>query len=435
MPLTMHPDLKSLIAPLSPEEYAQLEANLLKAGCRDALIVWQEEQILLDGHHRYAICERHTLPYTIQEITLPSLDAARLWMIQNQLGRRNLTEQQASYFRGAQYELQKKISRGGGDHRSAEAIDQKSHSETFDDTATRLAKEYKVSRSTMLRDSTFADAIDTLAEALGPDVRQAILAQTTPITREGVRQLATLARTDGAAAERAWMDLLATETAQGAREALARHLGATQCGICHRPLSDPASMQRGIGPICAGHGNGAQSSRGGHAVTSPQREAVLVLEPEEGEADDPPLAPEVLPPSRIDQVLQAAMGALETLEGYYRATPHLFELHQVGTLALTEACRRFAALVDPEAPPAPAPQSDPAPSRELVGLQQAVWRTVQALEPCTPKQVAKALRAKQQATIQALQALVQQGTVRQEGLVYRVVDAPQTARSTRCLSP
>jgi hypothetical protein len=127
MSLTISPELQSLIPPLTPEEHSQLEANLLNDGCRDPLIVWQEEQILLDGHHRLAICERHGLTYTIQELTLPDMDAARLWMIANQLGRRNLTEQHASYFRGAQYELQKKISRGGGDHRSTDAIDQKSH--------------------------------------------------------------------------------------------------------------------------------------------------------------------------------------------------------------------------------------------------------------------------------------------------------------------
>jgi hypothetical protein len=41
--ITIHPDLQSLIPPLMPEEYAQLEANLLQDGCHDALIIWQEE--------------------------------------------------------------------------------------------------------------------------------------------------------------------------------------------------------------------------------------------------------------------------------------------------------------------------------------------------------------------------------------------------------
>ena len=50
--ITINPELQSLIPPLTAEEYAQLEANILADGCHDPLIVWQEEQTLLDGHNR-----------------------------------------------------------------------------------------------------------------------------------------------------------------------------------------------------------------------------------------------------------------------------------------------------------------------------------------------------------------------------------------------
>jgi hypothetical protein len=228
MTLTINPDLKSLIPPLTAEEFAQLEANLLAHGCRDPLVVWQETQTLLDGHNRLTICDEHGLTYDTHEVSLPDLDAAKAWMITNQLGRRNLTLEQASYLRGEQYKLHKNISRGGGDHRSNEAIDQKVQSEPFDDTATRLAKDYKVSRSTMKRDGAYADAIDTVADVLGPEVRQAILARDTKITRDGVSQLADLARVDGAAAQAALTDIQAAPTVKDAREALTRHVGAGQ---------------------------------------------------------------------------------------------------------------------------------------------------------------------------------------------------------------
>jgi hypothetical protein len=116
MSITINPDLQSLIPPLAPEEHAQLEANLVADGCRDPLIVWAEEQVVLDGHHRLTICEHHGLPYHIQELSLPSLDAAKAWMIANQLGRRNLSPEQMSYYRGEQYNLQK--GRHGGDRKS-----------------------------------------------------------------------------------------------------------------------------------------------------------------------------------------------------------------------------------------------------------------------------------------------------------------------------
>src|SRR4030095_15822199 len=108
MAITIHPELQSLIPPLTTEEYTQLEANIRADGCHDPLIVWQEEQTLLDGHNRYDICERHGLRYTTQDVSLADLDAAKAWMIANQLGRRNLTPAQMSYFRGKQYEMQKR---------------------------------------------------------------------------------------------------------------------------------------------------------------------------------------------------------------------------------------------------------------------------------------------------------------------------------------
>src|SRR5215813_1944670 len=104
MAITIHPELRSLIPALTPEEYAQLEANIRADGCHDPLMAWQEEQTLLDGHNRLEICQRYGLPYTTQAISLPDLDAAKAWIIGNQLGRRNLTSEQMSYFRGKQYE-------------------------------------------------------------------------------------------------------------------------------------------------------------------------------------------------------------------------------------------------------------------------------------------------------------------------------------------
>jgi hypothetical protein len=184
MTLVIHPDLQSLIPPLSPEERDQLEANILKDGCRDALIVWQEEQILLDGHHRHAICERHALPYHVQELTLADMDAARLWMIANQLGRRNLTPNQMGYFRGAQYNLQKQ--RHGGDRKSGISSSQNGNLKTGDGTSEvssphneylktvdRLAREHGVSRNTILRDEVYAkprhDILSTSGHLSGLD--------------------------------------------------------------------------------------------------------------------------------------------------------------------------------------------------------------------------------------------------------------------------
>jgi hypothetical protein len=193
--ININPELQSLIPPLTPDEYAQLEQNILKDGCHDALVIWQEEQTLLDGHNGYEICERHGLPYNITELSLPDLDSAKTWMIMNQLGRRNLTPEQLSYFRGKQYELQKKRSRGGGDRKSAEAQYQKPHNEVIDNTAAHLAEEHKVSKVTIERDAAYSKAIDTIADVAGTEARQELLSRKVKITQQEVKKLAKIART------------------------------------------------------------------------------------------------------------------------------------------------------------------------------------------------------------------------------------------------
>jgi len=87
-------ELRSLIPPLSDEERNTLESNLLRDGCLDPLIVWCEQQVLLDGHHRKAICDRFGVDYETRELSLPDRDAAKRWVIEHQFGRRNLTPYQ-----------------------------------------------------------------------------------------------------------------------------------------------------------------------------------------------------------------------------------------------------------------------------------------------------------------------------------------------------
>jgi hypothetical protein len=64
-------------------------------------------------------------------------------------------------------------------------------------------------------------------------------------------------------------------------------------------------------------------------------------------------------------------------------------------------------------------------TRETAGsLIQAVWLTVQRLQPCTNAEVKTALGEPRNTVYHALQDLVQQGRARQEGKQYWVIDAP-----------
>lgn len=92
--IVIDPDFAALIPPLEPNEIADLERNLLAEGCRDPLVVWNG--VLIDGHHRHAICTRHRIPFQVIERQFETRQAVEIWMIRNQLGRRNLTSYQRS---------------------------------------------------------------------------------------------------------------------------------------------------------------------------------------------------------------------------------------------------------------------------------------------------------------------------------------------------
>ena len=76
--------------PLSLVEYSQLEKNIIADGCREPLVVFNNT--LVDGHNRYEICTKHDLPFSILDKEFADSGAAKLWMIDNQNGRRNLTD-------------------------------------------------------------------------------------------------------------------------------------------------------------------------------------------------------------------------------------------------------------------------------------------------------------------------------------------------------
>lgn len=86
-------EFRALIPPLQADERAKLEQSILNEGCRDALVVWQspDGDILIDGHNRHDICTAHNLPYDVVTRDFASRDDVKLWMIRNQLARRNLT--------------------------------------------------------------------------------------------------------------------------------------------------------------------------------------------------------------------------------------------------------------------------------------------------------------------------------------------------------
>lgn len=83
------PEFKNLIPSLKNEEREKLEESIIQDGCRDPLVLWGNT--LIDGHNRYEICQEHNIPFNTVQMEFDSRDDAKLWMMNNQLARRNIS--------------------------------------------------------------------------------------------------------------------------------------------------------------------------------------------------------------------------------------------------------------------------------------------------------------------------------------------------------
>jgi len=85
-------EFKNLIPALSAEEYAQLEANILEEGIREPIITWNG--YIIDGHNRFSIAKRFDLEYKTTSKHFSNENLVKIWMLDNQFGKRNLTDAQ-----------------------------------------------------------------------------------------------------------------------------------------------------------------------------------------------------------------------------------------------------------------------------------------------------------------------------------------------------
>lgn len=204
-------ELRSLIPPLLDDEFKQLENNILEHGCQSPLQLWQASKkalnlpyiqedelayILIDGHNRLKICTTHNLPFEIYQLSFDSLKEAKDYMINLQLGRRNLSPTQIAYFRGLRYNNEKadkteNLSKGQNvpSEENAQKIADNSpkgqNVPSGNSTAERLAEEYKVNAKTIKRDAEFAKGL----EKLNTDLRNKILSGSERVEKGLIQEL------------------------------------------------------------------------------------------------------------------------------------------------------------------------------------------------------------------------------------------------------
>jgi len=109
-------EIRDELFPLQDEEKRLLEESILKEGIREPLIVWipQEgpykgKKILVDGHNRLDVAKRHNLKFKITIKQFSDLEEVLSWVVRNQLGRRNLTDEQKDTYMGSYTICKRKV--------------------------------------------------------------------------------------------------------------------------------------------------------------------------------------------------------------------------------------------------------------------------------------------------------------------------------------
>lgn len=186
------PEFQNKIPPIGEDEFRQLRENILAAGeVYEPLVVWNG--VLVDGHNRWKVIqEKPSIKYTVREMFFPDKWAAFEWMYKNQLGRRNLTDEQRAYTIGKMKEARKKSigGQGANQHTVKEQLTQigvvakKKYG-----TAAAIAREIGVGRNTVDRAEKFAKGVDALRN-VSPEAADKVLSGRAKVTRTAVAGLA-----------------------------------------------------------------------------------------------------------------------------------------------------------------------------------------------------------------------------------------------------
>lgn len=177
MELKILPEIEENLFPLQPEELKFLEESILAEGVRDALVVWPKdgELILVDGHNRYRIAKQHNIPFEIKEKHFNDLGEVLEWVDFNQLGRRNLIDEQRSYVLGRLYERRKKQGERKDIVKEGTELGEKfTPSLGIHATAKEIAKQAGVSERTIRNAADFANVVDKVKE-IDPEVANEVL--------------------------------------------------------------------------------------------------------------------------------------------------------------------------------------------------------------------------------------------------------------------
>jgi len=165
--LIIDSDISACQRPLNPEEFGQLKDNILADGkVLDPILVWAGKRIIVDGENRYRIAIEHKKPFVVEEVPFKDKSEVLTWVMQHQLGRRNLDGIAASI--------------------------QRAKMATVQDDVKAVAEAFGVSKRQVYRDKVVASTVEEMPE----DIRDRISEGSLVASSNAVKKLGELPEGD-----------------------------------------------------------------------------------------------------------------------------------------------------------------------------------------------------------------------------------------------
>lgn len=194
----VNPDFETLLDVQTAISYDELKKMILAEGIRDPIVVWKEQNTILDGHNRKKIATELNIPCPRTDMSFKDETEAKAWIIRNQLGRRNLTPARFEYYVGALYNETK-----------IETTDAKLAAPG--ETAKKIGKEFDLSPQTVRRYATKAKGTDYLEKVKGKLAKQKQLSSKPEYTTDEINAIASASNTTVAAKTMTKIDSYKTE--------------------------------------------------------------------------------------------------------------------------------------------------------------------------------------------------------------------------------
>lgn len=189
------PEFRDKIPAMPQEDFDGLRADIIRDGyVRDPLVVWKEENILLDGHHRWRVINenKETLgdKFRVDYKSFPDRWAAIAWICANQLHKHNLSGNQRAKLIQEEHDarVQSVSNPLGTNQYTKKDDDHFGHRAKKQSTRSEIAKEHGVGEGSVQRAIEFGRGLDRAAE-VDPSIKNDVLSGKVKAPRNQIAEI------------------------------------------------------------------------------------------------------------------------------------------------------------------------------------------------------------------------------------------------------